>query len=143
MRGTKRLATPWDDHLLRFNNKLKDAIAVTADAYTERLAEVRQRFSSKLSARLQTVEAALPHLAGNGPDVVEAVSSAHHQIHLLCGLAPTVGFPRTGQAARKIERLLIDPVRNKCGLSDRDVEQLKSELDALRAVAQAEMSSTN
>jgi hypothetical protein len=116
----------------------KDSRPVTVDEYAERLAAVRQRFTAKLNARLDAVEAALPRLAGQGPDAVTAVEAAHHQVHLLCGLAPTVGFARIGDAARKVERLLLEPFRNARALTGAEVEQLKSGLATLRAEANRE-----
>jgi chemotaxis protein histidine kinase CheA len=112
---------------------------LTFETYAERLTAVRQRFAITLHARLETIEAALPRLAGTGRDTAAAVAAAHHQVHVLCGLAPTVGFSRIGRTARKIERVLLEPFRSGRGLTRHEVEQVQNSLDILRAEAKIEL----
>lgn len=116
---------------------------MTVESYAERMEAARRRFAATLNARLTAVEDALPHLAGTGPDVAAAVTAAHRHMHLLCGLAPTVGFSRIGRAARRIERILLDPFRTGRGLTTQEMDELKRSLATLRAETQIELSAAS
>lgn len=111
---------------------------MTADLFAERLAAVRARFTARLDARLAAIEAVLPQVCGGGENAFAASAAAHHQLHELCGLAPTVGFPQTGRAARAMEQLLLPAVRAKRGLAATEAAALAGGLEKLRAAARAE-----
>ena len=113
------------------------------DQFAERIAAIRLRFASKLATKIEETDAALPHLAGAGGDVVDAVATTYRRIHDLCGVGPTVGFVETGQAARSLDAILIGPFRAARGLTDDEVARLKEGLDALRAAALIDIQSTD
>jgi hypothetical protein len=100
---------------------------------------VRARFAGKLESRIAAIEDALPHVCGVKEACIASVVKAHHQLHELCGLAPTVGFPETGRAARSMERLLLPPAREKRGLTAEEAVILRSGLKQLRAASLAEI----
>jgi hypothetical protein len=113
------------------------------DPFLERLASVRQRFSSRLEGRLAEIDAALPELTGDGGAVAAAVYTAHRRVHDLCGIGPTLGFNATGTAARVCERILLEPSRGERGLTEQELARLKEGLAALRAAAQNEIQSNS
>jgi hypothetical protein len=116
---------------------------MSTDQFAERIAAIRVRFASKLATKIEDTDAALPHLAGAGAEVVDAVATIYRRIHDLCGVGPTVGFVETGQAARNIDTILIGPFRAARGLTDDEVARLKAGLDALRAAALIDIQSTD
>ncbi len=109
------------------------------DVFAERLAKIRARFASKLTMRIESIDRALPNLMGEGESVLPTLSAAHRNAHEICGVAPTVGFAATGKAARCVERILLQPLRDKRGLSETELAGVRQELAALRAAAQADV----
>lgn len=111
------------------------------DPFEERLARVRQRFALALAGKVNDSFAALPHLYGDAPEVMEALAVTYRRLHEMCGIAPTLGFGATGKAARAAETVLLEAYKNKRGLSTAELASLKSELGALQAAAQSELQS--
>lgn len=111
---------------------------MTSDHFTLRLAAVRQRFATRLAARIASLDAMLPQMQGATRPCAEAVARAHHQLHELCGLAPALGFPATGRAARAAEEILRAPRRAERALTTAEAARLREALDGLRAAARAE-----
>jgi hypothetical protein len=107
--------------------------------FAERIAKVRTRFVAKLADRLQATEAALVQLAGDGSDPVAAVTTAYCDFHDMCGISATLGFERTGQAARMIDAILVTPFRDHRALRGDELAELKVGLEILRIVARTEM----
>jgi hypothetical protein len=116
---------------------------MSTDQFAERIAAIRSRFAAKLASKIEETDAALPHLAGAGSDVIDAVATTYRRIHDLCGVGPTVGFVATGQAARSLDAILIGPFRAARGLTDDEVARLKAGLDDLRAAALIDIQSTD
>jgi tetraacyldisaccharide-1-P 4'-kinase len=111
--------------------------------FAERIARIRARFAAKLADKIQQTFAALPHMAGDGSDAVEAVATAYRQFHDVCGIGATVGFEATGRLARNLDAVLVDPFRDHRGLSADELVKLKEALESLRFSAQTEMHSTD
>jgi HPt (histidine-containing phosphotransfer) domain-containing protein len=114
-----------------------------ADPFAERMAQVRTRFAAKLNDRVASLDTAVPGLVGDGPAIVQALEVAHRTAHDLCGVGPTIGFHETGKAARKVEQLLLSPLRAARGLSAQEAEHVRREIAALRAAAQADLETQN
>ena len=109
---------------------------MAVDQFAERLAKIRTRFAANLPGKIESVERALPLLAGEGDAVGALLATAHRSVHELCGIAPTVGFPATGRAARTVERILLQPLRAKRGLTDAELASARQELEGLRSAFQ-------
>ena len=111
------------------------------DVFAERLARVRARFAGNLPVRIDSIDRALPNLAGDGETVFPILAAVHRNAHEICGIAPTVGFAATGKAARCVERILLQPLRDKRGLNEAEITSVRQELDALRVAAQSDAQS--
>jgi hypothetical protein len=85
---------------------------------TEQLARVRARFAGALDAKIGDSFAALEKISGGG-ETIEVVIIAHRRLHELCGIAPTLGFMATGNAARSAETVMREAARCQSAL-DRD-----------------------
>ena len=109
--------------------------------FVERIAKIRARFVAKLADKIQQTDAALPLLAGDGSDAVEAVATAYRQFHDVCGIGATVGFEATGRLARDLDAVLVGPFRDHRGLSADELANLKEALESLRIGARTEMQS--
>jgi chemotaxis protein histidine kinase CheA len=109
--------------------------------FSERIAKIRARFAAKLADKIQQTDAALPNLAGDGSDAVEAVATTYRQFHDVCGIGATVGFEATGRLARNLDAVLVGPFRDRRGLSGDELVKLKEALESLRIGAQTEMQS--
>ncbi len=112
------------------------------DVFAERLAKIRVRFASNLSTRIDSIDNALPNLVGDGAAVFSTLSAVHRNAHEICGIAPTIGFAMTGKAARCVERMLLQPLRDKRGLSETEIAGVRQELAALRIAAQTDVQSS-
>lgn len=110
-----------------------------ADPFAERMAQVRTRFAARLNDRVASLDAAVPGLVGDAPAVMQALEVAHRTAHDLCGVGPTIGFHETGKAARKVEQLLLTPLRAGRGLSADEAERVRSEIASLRAAGQIDL----
>jgi hypothetical protein len=120
---------------------VKWAGATTMDAsqFAERIATIRARFAAKLPVKIQDTAAALPHMAGDGSDAVDAVSAAYRRFHDMRGIGPTIGFDATGRMAGILDAILAGPFRDHRGLSGDELARLTEGLEALRVTARTEM----
>jgi chemotaxis protein histidine kinase CheA len=107
----------------------------------ERMEEIRRRFASKLGAKLQETDAALPLLTRGSSDAVEAVAFAYRRFHEICGTGRTLGFSQVGQAAGEAESILFEPFQARRALTDHEVDALRQALCVLRSVADVELQS--
>jgi hypothetical protein len=112
---------------------------MAADPFAERLAKVRDRFASRLEGNIRETYAALPSLAGEGAQAVEALGETYRRIHGICGTGPTIGFPATGQAARNAESVILAAYRSQRGLTAGERSDFEQKLHQLRAVARTEL----
>jgi chemotaxis protein histidine kinase CheA len=112
---------------------------VSTDEFAERLAKIRQRFVSSLPSKIDETYAALPHLAGDDVSVVPTVLETYRRIHGISGIGLTVGFVKTGQAARDLETVLLPPYREQRGLAANELDDFKKALDALQEAAHREL----
>jgi HPt (histidine-containing phosphotransfer) domain-containing protein len=115
---------------------------MTADLFTERLAQVRRRFVTTLEGKIADTFAELPRLSGNGSDVADRVEQSYRRIHGIVGIGPTVGFAATGKAAKTVENLLLVPHRAARGLVAQELDAVTQALEALQAAARQELQST-
>jgi chemotaxis protein histidine kinase CheA len=113
-----------------------------ADLFAERLARVRQRFASSLENKIEDTYADLPKLSGDGRDVTDTLRETYRRIHGIVGVAPTVGFVATGNAARTVENVLFGPYRATRGLVSNEAEALRKALHVLREAARQELQAT-
>lgn len=102
------------------------------DAFTERMAAVRQRFVANLGTRIADIE-----LGRDGG--FDALELAHRQAHGLCGVGPTLGFVETGKVARSIEQLLLAAVKAQRALTDDEIAGLLDGVARLRSTATSEL----
>jgi chemotaxis protein histidine kinase CheA len=114
---------------------------MTVDPFAERLARVRQRFVSVLASKIEDTYAALPILSGTAPVAVEAVGDTYRRMHGLVGIGATVGFARTGRAARSVEEILLPSHHARRGLTKEEIALLKNALHGLREAAAHELQS--
>jgi len=70
-------------------------------------------------------------------------ATIHRSDHEMCGTGPIVGFIATGQAARSIEKILIQPLRTKRGLTATEVAAVQERIVTLRADAHKDMQAAN
>jgi hypothetical protein len=114
---------------------------MAVDPFTERLARVRQRFVSGLESKIEDTYAAIPNLSEATATAAEAVAESYRRMHGIVGIGPTVGFGRTGRAARTVENILLLPHRAERGLTIEEIESFKKALHALREIAASELQS--
>ncbi len=109
------------------------------DSFAERLAVIRKRFASTVEGKIAEAWEALPQAVGDDATAVEKVAAAYQQVHRICGVAPTVGFPATGKAARSAEDLIIQAFRGKRGFTLSEEKIVQQALETLRTVAHSEL----
>jgi len=107
--------------------------------FDQRLATVRHRFSSTLESKIADIAAVLPHLTGEGHAAAQEVAEAYRRMHAICGIAPTVGFAATGNAARAAEVVLLAAYLSNRALSANEVATLRKSLGDLRVAAEREL----
>jgi chemotaxis protein histidine kinase CheA len=112
-----------------------------ADPFTERLAQVCQRFATTIESKIEDTYTDLPKLAGDDVDPA-TLGETYRRIHGIVGVGPTVGFALTGKAAKTVESVLFGPHRAARGLVPNEVEALRKALDALRETARQELQAT-
>jgi chemotaxis protein histidine kinase CheA len=112
---------------------------MTAEAFADRLARVRQRFVSTLERKINDTDAVICKLSAKAPQAAVSVGDAYRSIHGVVGVGPTVGFPSIGRAARDVESVLRGPYESRRGLSDDEIRLLKKRLHALREAASHEL----
>lgn len=106
------------------------------EEFNERLGHLRARFAAALPQCIDDSVAALPLTSA---DTVDTLIVVHRKLHELCGIAPTIGFPGVGQAARAAETVLREPATNKRPLTADESSILRGKLERLRAAAQSEL----
>lgn len=111
------------------------------DEFTKRLARIRERFANTLSSKVDDSFASLPKLKNKDSAAIESIIVLHRKLHEMCGIAPSVGFPATGNAARAAETLLREPAKLKRSLTDQEIVAFIAGLDGLRTAAQSELQS--
>jgi hypothetical protein len=100
--------------------------------FEDSIAKVRVRFISKLADTIQTVDSAFAYLAGDGDEAVAAVASTYRRFHDMAGIGSTIGFDATGRVARTLDVLLAGPFRDRRGLRNDELAELKQGLGALQ-----------
>ncbi len=111
------------------------------DEFEKRIAHVRQRFAAALPTKIDDSLAILPRLSCADANAIEALVVTHRRLHELCGIAPSIGFPAVGKAARAAETVLRAPAKARRPLSTSETEVLRIELSGLREAAQSELRS--
>jgi len=112
---------------------------MTLDPFAERLARVRQRFVAGLESNIEDTYKAIPNLLESASAKVEAVEATYRRIQSLVGIGPTVGFARTGRAARSVEHILMPSQQAKRGLTNQEIDSFKKALRVLRETAASEL----
>jgi len=112
-----------------------------SDLFVDRIAEVRERFASRIGYRIEEIERALPRESDEAG--LDAIMIAHRQAHGLCGIGATLGFVGTGRVARSIEQLLLPVVKAGRELTDDEIPRLREGLALLRSTASAEMATVH
>jgi hypothetical protein len=111
------------------------------DDFNDRLERIRQRFAASLPGKIDDSIAAVPKMSESDAAAVEAVVVIHRKLHEMCGVAPSVGFPATGKAARAAESVLRDSAKAKRPLTAEEVSAFIVQIDGLRSVARTELQS--
>ena len=109
------------------------------DEFSDRLAHVRRRFAAALPGKIDDSFAVIPLLSSAEADAIEALVVTHRKLHEMCGIAPSIGFPGVGKAARAAETVLRAPAKACRPLSDSEMAMLRVELTGLREAARAEL----
>lgn len=109
----------------------------SADEFSKHLARVRDRFAAGLESKISESFAALETAADD--TALPTTVTAHRRLHEMCGIAPTLGFPATGNAARAAEAVMRNAVKAKRPLKTDEIVALQVELQTLRSAAQAEL----
>ena len=112
-----------------------------SDLFVERIAELRERFVSRLEYRIEEIERAMSQQGGEA--ALDAIALAHRQVHGLCGIGPTLGFVGTGKVARSIEQLLLPVVKDGRELTDDEIPRLREGIALLRSTAVVESNSVH
>ena len=112
---------------------------MATDPFTERLAQVRQRFVSTIESKIDDTYTDLPRLVGDGSDVASTLGDTYRRIHGIVGIGLTIGFAATGKAAKAVENVLLGPHRGARRLAPQEVTVLTHALDALRDAAQRDL----
>lgn len=108
------------------------------DDMDRKFMEIRARFLNSLGARMEKAYSTLPAIAGDSDIAARAVEAAYSSIHSLCGMAGTVGYPRIGQLARRVDNVLVTAYRNKRGLTGEEEEHFNVALRELGAAIRTE-----
>ena len=112
---------------------------MTVDPFAERLARVRQRFVAGLEGNIEETYKAIPDLLESAPARVEAIEATYRRIHSMVGIGPTVGFARTGRAARSVENILMPSQQAKRGLTNQEIDSFKKALQVSGETATNEL----
>jgi hypothetical protein len=111
-----------------------------ADQFEVRLAIVRHRFATTLESQIEDAVVSANRMSGSGKDgFIKHVSESYRRLHGICGIGPTVGFSATGEAAHFAEATLMQAHRDRRGLTEKEVLNLKKALEHLRVVAASEL----
>jgi uncharacterized protein YbjQ (UPF0145 family) len=112
---------------------------MATDDFAEHVARVRARFAAKLNDKIAESFAELDKMSAGNADSVETVIIAHRRLHEMYGIAPTLGFAATGQAAGAARTVVRDAAKSKRALRPEEIAALKSELERLREAATADL----
>jgi len=110
-----------------------------ADQFESRLAIVRHRFATTLESKITDVVVSTDRMSGGEDDDIQYLTESYRHLHSICGIAPTVGFVDTGEAARAAEATLMDAYHERRGLTETEVLSLKTALAHLQTAATAEL----
>ncbi len=110
------------------------------DEFSKRLARIRERFASTLSSKVDDSFMSLSHFSDAAG--IETIIVTHRRLHEMCGIAPSVGFPATGKAARSAESVLRDPAKFKRLLTPQETIAFTAELNGLRKAAETDLQSS-
>ena len=111
--------------------------------FAERIARVRARFVANLTDNIRKTISTLPRMAGGEHETMDAIDDAYRTFHEACGISATVGLEATGQAAKRIDTILIDAFRSRRGLTANELVQLAEQLGSLQSVLENETKATN
>jgi hypothetical protein len=114
---------------------------ITPDVFAEQITRVRVRFAASLNDKLAESFAALDKLSGSETDSIETTIVAHRRLHEICGIAPTLGFVVTGEAARAACTAIREAAKTKRVPTPGELAALKVELEHLRAAATVDLRS--
>jgi hypothetical protein len=109
------------------------------DLFEVRVARVRHRFASTLESKIETAMISADRMSRGDGSVIKDVSDSYRNLHGICGVGATVGFPATGKAAQAAEAALMQAYLEKRGLTGSEVQSLKRALARLREVATSEL----
>ncbi len=110
-----------------------------ADQFENRLAIVRHRFATTLESKIANVLVSADRMSRSKDGAIKDLSESYRHLHNICGIAPTVGFTTTGEAARAAEVALMQAHRERRSLTDTEVLNLKKALGRLRVAAASEL----
>ncbi len=113
--------------------------AMTADAFADRLARVRQRFVSTLKGKIDGANASIARLADLAPDAAVAVDETYRCMHGIVGVAPTDGLPAAGRAAQDVDGTLRAAQRDRRGLRPDEILLFAKRLQVLREASDREL----
>lgn len=108
------------------------------DEMDRKFREIRTRFVGSLGPRMEKAGSTLAVIEGGGDVAAKAVEIAYDAIHSICGMAATVGYPRIGQTARRVDNALVTAFRARRGLSPEETEVFHIAMRELAAVIRAE-----
>lgn len=111
----------------------------TADDFTLHVARIRDRFASALDGKIADSFAALEKMSGGSADTVETVIVTHRLMHEMYGVAPTLGFEATGNAAGAARAAIREAAKAKRPATAAEIAILKAELERLREAAAADL----
>jgi HPt (histidine-containing phosphotransfer) domain-containing protein len=112
-----------------------------ASQFQSRLATVRQRFAVTLESKIRDTMESVQGMSGSDDVIASFVRQSYRNLHAICGVGATVGFPATGEAAQAAEIVLIGPLRDKRRLSEEETESLVSAIAQLQLAAASELRS--
>jgi hypothetical protein len=110
-----------------------------ADQFESRLAIVRHRFATTLESKITEVVVSTDRISRNKDGAIKDLSDSYRHLHNISGIGPTVGFGTTGEAARAAEGALMQAYRERRGLTEAEVLNLKKALGRLRVAAASEL----
>ena len=113
------------------------------EEFTLRLSRVRERFATSLTGKVDDSFACLPKLSDKDASAIETIIAMHRRFHEMCGIAPSVGLPATGKAARAAEAVLRGPAKFRRSLTTAEVASFTTELDGLRAATQSDLQTSS
>jgi hypothetical protein len=108
---------------------------MTADDFIEQVSRVRARFASTLSGKIADLE----KMSDGGGDAIETVIATHCRLHEMYGIAQTLGFPATGQAAGAARTAIREAAKAKRAATPAEIVALKTEIERLRVAATGEL----